>query len=65
MHRYYKTTVSIQKNPAVSNVMLQREAAFKKLQKVTTIFVIPVSPTQLPLNRFSGNLIFEYFLKIC
>jgi hypothetical protein len=35
MHKYYKTTVSIQEKPAVSNVMLQMAAAvFRHIQKI-------------------------------
>jgi hypothetical protein len=46
--------------------------AFTKLRKTTISFVVsfclsarPHGTTRLPLNGFSGNLIFEYFVKIC
>jgi len=45
--------------------------AFAKLRKTTVSFVMSVRPsvrphgTRLPLNRFSLNLICEYFSKIC
>ena len=40
---------------------------FTELQKVTISFVMSVClhGNQLPLDRFSWNLILEYFLKIC
>jgi hypothetical protein len=44
---------------------------FTKLWKVTISFVVPIHPSiwphgtvRLPLNRFSWDLIFEYFFKI-
>ena len=41
--------------------------AFAKLRKATISFVVSVCPhgiTRLPIDRFSWNLIFEYFSKI-
>ena len=34
-------------------------------RKPTLTFVVSVCPPRLPLDRFSWNLIFEYFSKIC
>ena len=42
--------------------------AFAKWRKVTVSFVNSVrlcGTTRLPLDEFSQNFIFEYFLKIC
>jgi len=46
--------------------------AFAKLRKATISFVMSVrlsvrahGTTRLPLDGFSGNMIFENFLKIC
>ena len=49
--------------------------AFAKLQQVTISFVMscrsvclyvcPHGTTQLPLDGFSWDLMFEYFLKMC
>jgi hypothetical protein len=41
---------------------------FVKLHKVAHRFIMSVHPhgaTQPPLDGFTGNLIYEYFLKIC
>jgi len=42
--------------------------ALGKLRKTTIICVMSVRPhetTLLPLDKFSGNYIFEHFSKIC
>jgi hypothetical protein len=42
--------------------------AFAELRKATISFVMSVRPhetTRLPLDRFSWNLTFEYFSKMC
>jgi len=51
-----------------SNAIYSLLGGFAKLQKVTISFVMSVrlhETTQLPLDRFSWNLILQYFLKIC
>jgi hypothetical protein len=49
-------------------ILQQFLGAFAKLRKTIISFVMSVRPhgtTRLPLDRFSWNLIFAYFSKIC
>jgi len=64
-NKYHYSFLKLSFTDVVCWVLL---GAFAKLRKGTICFIMFLSPhriTQLPLDGFSWNLIFEYFFKIC
>jgi hypothetical protein len=59
----YRTLLGV-----LANLWKARIRCISKLQKVTVSIVMSIclhGTNQLPLDGFSGNLIFEHFFKIC
>jgi len=66
--RILNPSVTEQGNFCTHNASVLFLGAFTKLQNATISFITSVCPqgtTQLPLDVFSLNLIFQYFSKIC